>query len=359
MFYNTNWTKVNLGKWILRWLFAPLVEEEIKRDAQYRESAMAKAEEMAKSNQPATSPVDIPTVDIPRSSGIPIPHDSSTAKHDSYGTPSTPGIGITYGTPGALGSPGTLGSSYNNFASSPMTTGEGEGADYSHHPVDLTRNSFSDKSGDYFSKSHGMTAPEADKTSTPMGDPTTPTLQSPGEPDKEERKKSGSLFGKKFRMDFPKKLGRTSTDVKPQIQEEKEKVEESDKSSTKEEKVFENNLSGVIERTRHEYEEFLAVNPGQELTSTITPSPESETPFLHIPPRTAVFIQEESGDTAVASDLYRGSVSHISEDIEKLEKSIPQWLAELLLKVSRDLEPLYAAFLTIHRTKSFRKSLSR
>lgn len=320
---------------------------------------MAKAEETAKSNQPVTSPVDIPTVDIPRSSGIPIPHDSSRSRYDSYGTPSTPGIGIAYGTPGTFGSPGTLGSSYNNFPLSPMATGEGEGAENSQNPVDFTRNSFSDKSGDYFSKPHGMTAPDTDKTSTSMGDPNTPALQSPSEPDKEERKKSGSLFGKKFRMDFPKKLGRTSTDVKPQIQEEKEKVEESDKSSTKEEKVFENNLGGVIERTRHEYEEFLAANPGQELASTITPSPESETPFLHIPPHTAVFIQEETGDTAVASDLYRGSVSRISEDIEELEKSIPQWLAELLLKVSLSLESLYAAFLTIHRTKLFRKSLSR
>lgn len=156
--------------------------------------------------------------------------------------------------------------------------------------------------------------------------------QSPAEPDKEERKKGGSLFGKKFRMDFPKKLGRTSTDQKPPIQEEK--IEESDAASVKEEKVYESNLSGVIEKIHHEYEQFLAANPGQELVTTITPSAENETPRLEIPPRTAVFIQEETGDTAVASDLYRGSVGRIGQEIERLEKSIPHWLGELLLKVS-------------------------
>lgn len=96
----------------------------------------------------------------------------------------------------------------------------------------------------------------------------------------------------------------------------------------KEERVFENNLSGVIERIRREYEDALVANPIQDLPSSITPSSEGETPMLRIPPRTVVFIQEESGDTAVASDLYRGSVSRISEDIEKLERSIPQWLGD-------------------------------
>lgn len=97
--------------------------------------------------------------------------------------------------------------------------------------------------------------------------------------------------------------------------------------------MFENNLGGFVDRIRHEYDEFLVANPGQELNSAITPIPENETPVLDVPPRTAVFIQEESGDTAVACDLYRGSVDRISEEIDQLEKSIPQWLAELLLKV--------------------------
>lgn len=193
---------------------------------------------------------------------------------------------------------------------------------------------------------HTASTAEVEKAS--QGDQTPTALpHSPVEPDKEDKKKGGSLFSKKFRMDFPKKLGRTPSEVKPQqqIQEEKGKPEEFERSSVKEEKVFESNLSGFIERIRHGYDEYLAANPGQDLTSAITPIPDNETPVLSIPPRTAVFIQEESGDTAVASDLYRGSVGRLSEEIDQLEKSIPLWLAELLLKNQMPYkEPVKVAF---------------
>jgi WD repeat-containing protein 48 len=109
--------------------------------------------------------------------------------------------------------------------------------------------------------------------------------QSPVEPEKEEKKKGASLFSKKFRMDFPKMLGRNSTDAKPTVPEEK--TEESDKSSEREEeRVFENNLGGIIDRIRHNYVETLMANPGRTLTSGISPSPENETPILDIPPHT-------------------------------------------------------------------------
>lgn len=181
--------------------------------------------------------------------------------------------------------------------------------------------------------------------------------QSPAEPDKEERKKS--LFGKKFQMNFPKKLGRNSTETKPQIPEEK--AEESEISSIKEEKVYDPNLCGVVERLRDDYEEFLATNPDRDLETALYPSAEDETPRLEIPPRTVVFIQEETGDTAVASDLYRGSVDSICEDLERLKKSIPHWLGELLLKVNLLscgvlLSPL---LITGHRTKFPSRSRSR
>lgn len=335
---------VNLGKWILRWLFNPLVEAEVKRDEEYRAEAITKGEEIARQYSANLSPMDIPAGDVPRSLNIPIPHHSSnmTARpgNDSFGSPTTPGFGI-----GFANTPGTLASSIggSNTGTSPGP-GLGDSGDNLASPtqpqaLDPTRNSFSDRSSDYFtSKMQGTSAVDASQgDQTPTANP-----QSPAEPDKEEKKKGSSLFTKKFRMDFPKKLGRSPSEVKPpQVQEEKEKVDESKKSSVKEEKVFENNLGGFIDRIRHEYDEFLAANPGQELTSAFTPIPESETPVLNVPPRTAVFIQEESGDTAVASDLYRGSVDRISEEIGQLEKSIPTWLADLLLKVALVSQPSY------------------
>jgi WD repeat-containing protein 48 len=187
-------------------------------------------------------------------------------------------------------------------------------------------------SSDYFSK-RPLAAPQTDNDKSLLSPPDASSnsglSQSPAEPDKEERKKS--LFGKKFQMNFPKKLGRNSTDTKPQILEEK--AEESEISSIKEEKVYEPNLCGVVDRIRDDYEEFLATNPDRDLETALLPSSEDETPRLDIPSRTAVFIQEETGDTAVASDLYRGSVGRIGEDLERLKKSIPHWLGELLLKV--------------------------
>jgi WD repeat-containing protein 48 len=66
-----------------------------------------------------------------------------------------------------------------------------------------------------------------------------------------------------------------------------------------------------------------------------------------------VFIQEETGDTAVASDLYRGSVDLIGQDIERLEKAIPHWLGELLLKVCFQTPVKFSLliFLLFSRTK--------
>ncbi|EAW13053.1 WD repeat protein [Aspergillus clavatus NRRL 1] len=338
--------RINLGKWVLRWLFAPLVDEEIERDQQYRATAIAKAEEAARQHTSTTAPMDIPSPNAPRNLGLQIPYDPSSLAfrpgNESFGSPTTPGFGIHLAN-----TPGSLTSSMLNNHNHHMATSPGEFNDHLASPQapDFARNSMSDKS-DYFSptRPHGPT--DSDRNPTTPGDPTPTALpQSPVEPDNQERKRTGSLFGKKFRMDFPKKLGRTSTEVKPQVPEEK--AEEVDESLTvKEEKVFESNLGGLVEKLRHEYDEFLAANPGQELVSTITPSPESEAPMLEIPPRTAVIIQEESGDTAVASDLYRGSVGSIREEIDKLEKSIPMWLAELLLKNQLPLkEPVKIAFI--------------
>ena len=343
-----NISTVNLGKWILRWLFATLVDTETKRDEEHRTDLATKGEEFERQNSHLAS-LDVPVGgDVPRSLNIPIPTSPSAVTSrpgsDMYGSPTTPGFGI-----GFANTPGTLASSMGGSTNHNMGTSPGPGlGDYpdqltspTQQTLDPTRNSVSDRSSDYFtSKMHGTSA----DTEKSAGDQTPTALQSPTEPDKEEKKKGSSLFSKKFR-DFPRKLGRTPSETKPQqIQEEGEKVEESDKSSVKEEKAFESNLGGFMERIQHGYDEFLAANPGQEVTSAITPIPENESPVLEIPPRTAVFIQEETGDTAVACDLYRGSVGTISRDIKQLERSIPMWLADLLLKVG----VVFRGVLTIH-----------
>lgn len=319
---------------------------------------MMRTEEFAPSNGASTSG---PSDDIPRSVGIPIsnPRARSTLRPGSDFPASPTGFGINTGTP----SSNYLSTSTQSNSPFPMfepDTPEPLGPGNSHY--DGAQSSFSDRS-DYFSNRPTLTmTPQTANDKAPMSpDDTTPNAgipQSPAEPDKEERKKSS--FAKKFRMDFPKKLVRNSNETKPQAVEEK--VEEVEVPSIKEEKIYEPNLCGVVERIRDDYEEFLSSNTDQDLESAILPSAESETPRLNIPPRTAVFIQEETGDTAVASDLYRGSVSRISEDLEMLKKSIPHWLGELLLKASSMgySGPIEAFLLTVvRRIKSLSKNRSR
>ncbi|EPS32549.1 hypothetical protein PDE_07509 [Penicillium oxalicum 114-2] len=319
--------RINLGKWILRWLFAPLVDEEIRRDQKYRDAALAKAEERAKlmPKSPFT-----PGYEIPRSIGIPTQGDLSMTTlrpgTEFLGSPTTPGFGIHAGTPASAA---VLSSSMqSNSFLSPTDVETPDALPSGNPPPDGASSSFSDKYSDYFSSRPARNDNEKGPMSPSDGVSNPGLPQSPVEPEKEEKRK-GSFFGKK--LNFPKKLGRTSTETKPQVPDEK--PEESEVSSVKEEKVYEPNISGVIERIHDDYEEYLAQNPNcKELKSAITPSSEDETPRLDIPARTAVFIQEETGDTAVASDLYRGNVGLIGQDVERLEKALPHWLGELLLK---------------------------
>jgi WD repeat-containing protein 48 len=155
-------------------------------------------------------------------------------------------------------------------------------------------------------------------------------LQPGAEPEKEEKtKRSGSRFGKKFQMTFPKKLGRTSTETKPAAEE---KAEESDKSSEKE-KVYDDNFGGVGDKMRSDYERYQTAHPSQPLQTLITPSQENETPTLNIPANTAIIIQEDSPESAVAADIYRGTVGTVGQDVDELGKVAPKWLADLLLRV--------------------------
>lgn len=169
-------------------------------------------------------------------------------------------------------------------------------------------------------------------------------------------KKSGSLFGKKFQMSSmtfsPKKLGRslsssTNNIEKPVIPaptaENETKSEHSEDSESRDKsKEIDDNLYGVIQKMRHEYDRlFLAeterpFNPASspkewKLESGITPSLAHETPVLKLPPMTTVIIQEEtSGGSA---DLYRGTVGTVGRkgDVELVEREAPMWLGELLL----------------------------
>ena len=132
-------------------------------------------------------------------------------------------------------------------------------------------------------------------------------------------------------MNFPKKLGRSSVEVKPIVVDDKS--EESDKSSEKEDKIVEDNFYGIVQKIRNDYDEQLLASPGGPLPTGISPSLPTETPILKPPPFTTVIIQEDRPDSGGVADLYRGTVNSVGKDADVIEKTAPMWLGDLLLRV--------------------------
>ncbi|KAL8907357.1 MAG: hypothetical protein Q9207_001475 [Kuettlingeria erythrocarpa] len=318
--------RINLGRWILRSLFARLIEEELDRDETYRRQLQSKH---SRQIQRAAAP---PTIQLPS----PRPWQSLQAADDSLITPRapngnqvpavTPGLCIGVATPHA----GLAVNGASGATNIPSTD----------QPPNLEKTSSNqsqsgssvDKPRDYFSANPNTptTSDQQVGSLTPGEDPSEVSTQSPVDGEKEEKSKEGtSLFGKRFRMNFPKKLGRTSAEAKPPAVDEK--AEESDKSEEKEEPHFEDNFFGTIQRLRYEYELMLQNDPSQPLPPGIHPNSNHETPPLEPPLHTTIIIQEDRPDSGGVTDLYRGTVRSVGHDANLIEKAGPMWLADLLL----------------------------
>ena len=242
----------------------------------------------------------------------------------------TPGLAIGTATPFVNGNT----SKAQNDSSS--TAEEGTSLDKLMSRNSQHRSS-TDRKSDYFPSSAEAKGPADDQNrgavtpgDTSLEGATLAATQSPVDGEKDEKAKE-SRFGKSFRMKFPKKLGRTSTDVKPAPMDEKS--EESDKSEDKEDRTLQDNLYGIIQKIRFEYEELLQNKFTTYLPSGITPSLVSETPKLHLPQYTTVIIQDERPDSGGVADLYRGTVRSVGYDADLIEKVAPTWLGDLLLRV--------------------------
>ncbi len=210
----------------------------------------------------------------------------------------------------------------------------------------------SDKSSDYFSSNPNRQIPaeNLNKVPTTLGTaPADASAQSPLDQDKEEKsKESMTSFKKKFRMNFPKKLGRSSAEAKPIVPDEKsdekvdekgdEKSDESDKSEGKDEKGIEDNFFGTIQNIRKEYEEKFPRDSLQPAPSLLEPNlPYTE--LLKPPPHTTIIIQEDQPDSGGVADLYQGTVQSLGQDADLIERTAPMWLGELLLRVYDCFDP--------------------
>ena len=335
--------RINLGKWILRFLFTELVAEEIERDNKFRQGLRAAS---------ALQPTSLRRENASSSIQLPVlPPPSFMSDDDSMITPRpiivADGITRPPGTPGL-----TIGAAtpYINGVTSisgpnrPATAEEGTALEKRTSQQSQSRSS-SDRTSDYFSSNAQAKSPVDGQSKGPVtpGDTSLEAAtSSPVDPDKEE--KSSSLFGKKFRMNFPKKLGRTSQDVKPAVVDEKS--EESDKSEEKEDRTIQDNFFGTIQKIRYDYEERMEREPSRDLSSEITPSSLSETPLLQPPLLTTVIIQEDQPDSGGVADLYRGTIGSVGKDADLIERTGPMWLGDLLLKVCCDLTTAFYSSLT-------------
>ncbi|EEP80395.1 conserved hypothetical protein [Uncinocarpus reesii 1704] len=278
--------RINLGKWVLRNLFAGLIEEEKRRDSEYLASLVAKLHNsMRLQRTDAPSSIDIPPIAIYASEptalpGAPIKGPRTT--NELHSTALTPGMSIGIATPAPL-----VTSAPENSLSSPtsQSTDQHPGTRVDRPGID---DYFLSKPNRQSGDSSALNAKTPAATEESNLADSSPALSA--EPDKEEKtKRTGSLFGKKFQM-FPKKLGRTSTETKP-IAEEKTEEASVNSSEKEKDKVPDETFYGVIESLRA-----------------------------------------------------KGTVSTIGQDADELEKVAPAWLGRLLLENRMETEIVKITF---------------
>lgn len=318
--------RINLGKWVLRYLFSALIDEEIRRDEVFRIRLQGvQAPVLARmQRQNAPSSIQLPSspfTDWPSSH----PNTPSTTPRPLNGyhhAPITPGMYIGTATPAPLPRPAS------QTQQPPFPSEDGSSLGKRPSQQSLSRPSL-ETHKDYFSSvpdgHQGKGSHVQEEAAGPR----------PPEPEKEiPAKESGSRFGKKFRMPFStKKLGRGAPNDNGKSVSGDEKAEDSDedRSADSTEPLIEDNLFGVVQKIRQSYTTHLQSQPGAMPPARIRPSLPVETPVLKLPPSTDVIVQEDRADMGGVIDVYRGTVASVGTDADTVEKVAPMWLGELLL----------------------------
>ncbi|KAI9886107.1 MAG: hypothetical protein M1823_002067 [Watsoniomyces obsoletus] len=336
--------RINLGKWVLRYLFSALIDEEIRRDDAFRSTLISaqRSEAVRSPRMDAPRSIQLPSTLFP---GWPSPANDTPgmtprAVNGSY-IPPTPGMAIGAATPAPqprLAAP----TDHQPLPSTDRSSPENKPSQY-----DLSRTS-SERTGDYFSSvPEPPLARELAKinlSATTSRSQDNQSVSSSSEPDKEKetqgKEAAGSRFGMKFRMPFAsKKLSRTTTadSSKPTMTVANEQAEVSEDSASTDggggEAVIEDNFFGVVQTIREAYIAWSKDPTGHSsMPAHITPSLPTETPVLKLPPATGIIIQEDRPDSGGIVDLYRGTVASMGEEADLIEKVAPVWLGDLLLR---------------------------
>jgi WD repeat-containing protein 48 len=366
VFFFLEFPAVNLGKWVLRYLFDNLIAEEIRRDENFRRALFY-------TKNPHLIPNGAAPRSTPGSIQIPATHVTSwldtTSAPTSASTlkpsnglhyPQTPGMAIGFATPAVF--------SKLNPTSSPQIHQNG---DASPTAPSSARTSSERPSNDYFSRPllpnnpavspHGTAA--SPSTTAPNGrlshenaQNTSPMPPTPGaEAAATASPEKTSIFGKKFKgmSLIPKSLKKGDKTAKTPTPDDQPSDTDSRTSQT-DERLNEDSLLGTILRIRHGYEiqsksltsekenglniqatglnKDLPPKPQAMQNTTYTPSLSNDTPVLKLPPHTIILIQEESSDSGGVADLYEGTVGTVARDADTIERVGPSWLADVILR---------------------------
>ncbi|RCI12620.1 hypothetical protein L249_0317 [Ophiocordyceps polyrhachis-furcata BCC 54312] len=300
--------RIILGRWILRYLFANLIDEEIKRDELHRQRLNEDVERRLACRQGA---VDLPQTDTTG--------PATTPRADGF-KPFVPSLGLAIGV--GLATPANAGGMRDGSTSA---TGE----------------RFQAEREDYFAPAKTPAVETCDGRNP---------LENGNDKGKEKDKGAdgsktpGTPFGRKFRMSFSSKKLRSfsqATQEKPVVTAE-DRTGESESSSNHDKEV-DDSLLGVIQKMHNEYDKQLAESPDKPVETLLAPSLPSETPVLKLPPGTRVIIQEEtSGGSA---NIYQGTVGGVGRDTDVIEQKAPMWLGEVLLRnVIPQKDPVKVSF---------------
>ncbi|KAI7087615.1 WD40 repeat-like protein, partial [Hortaea werneckii] len=261
--------RINLGKWVLRYLFSNLITEEIKRDEAHRKQLMSSKEQQKLQRENAPTSIQLPQA--PTDGWQPSGPSSATTLKAGNGTakPQTPGFNIGMATPAINNSPAQPAPTSNPRSSTADDGGPLEKRT-SRQSGSHSRPS-TDRNSDYFSSSRA-TSSEATTPGGTSKQPSTPgengdeaTTPSGDAAQKDTPSKTG-LFGKKFRMGMSfsgmKTMAKTSTNDsskdKPTVVEEKDESQsDSQSSKTSNSREVQENLQGTVQKIRFGYEDSL------------------------------------------------------------------------------------------------------
>jgi WD repeat-containing protein 48 len=339
--------RINLGKWILRYLFDNVIQEEIRRDEGFRKKLFGVKYPAFAVERRAPGTVVMPGPPQMTSWFDASPASATTPKApNGFHFPTTPGLAIAIATPAPMPPVPRINSPLLNVddtnigdSSSGRTSSERHSSDYfSARPT---------SSNIITTPGQNLAPTTTNGRASQEGNPLIPTPSASEDLASPSPEKSGI---KKFmRMNFiPKSLKKTDK-TEPKTPGPEDMQSDSDsRNSRADERLQDDNFLGAVLRLRHAYEEWQHAQPGEKdmilsvskaevspptpVPSAITPSLPNDTPVLKPPPQTVILIQEDSVDSGGVADLWEGTVATVGHEADLVERVAPAWLADVLLR---------------------------